>query len=298
MYFASTLFTFLYVLQFPVMTLLICKNLEGKMHWNVHLRNNFSMFLKQFISIQRTKSTLRSTAGRLCGTWKRTTTTKEPVKNATKRTTCTRDASVSANGSSGTFLPPPNHTPPPLIPPLSSDPGVRPHPLCGGDKLLPAKYAQIIQKHFFFSCLSDKRHSCRCAAALPSIPQTFSFLFSTFSDSNVTDKWTLANNNSHRMLCVPPPVLCLSNRTLLAQNVPPRCSIYDPLAWTNNQVLPISCNSTTTSNSIQNSISEMKHFALKCLYNLPNLCTAWSTGCNSNVYVPGVRYRNCSIQCW
>lgn len=76
--------------------------------------------------MQRTKSTLRSIAGHLCGILRRMTTTKEHAKSVTRRTTCIRDGNANASGSSGTFLPRLTQTLLPLARPLSSDQVVRP----------------------------------------------------------------------------------------------------------------------------------------------------------------------------
>lgn len=103
--------------------------------------------LKQFILMQRTKSTLRNIAGHLCGTWKRMTTTKEHAKSATRRTTCTSDGSVNASGSSGTFLPPLTQTLLLLAHPLSSDWAVRPGPLWGASVWTQVVKDSIEDKH-------------------------------------------------------------------------------------------------------------------------------------------------------
>ncbi len=163
----------LYVQHVVLVTMLTCRNHWGKMDcWKQIPKDSV------FILMQRTKSILRNTAGHLCGTWKRTTTTKEHAKSVTRRTTCTRDGSVNASGSSGTFLPLLTQTLLLLAHLLSSDQAVRPGPLwrtsvsnASWKKALLAMYAPIIQAHSFSSCLfasAVKRHSSRFARSAQS----------------------------------------------------------------------------------------------------------------------------------
>lgn len=53
--------------------------------------------------LQRTRSTLRSSAGLRFGIWKKTITTRGLGRSGRKRTTSTRSGSASASGFSGTF---------------------------------------------------------------------------------------------------------------------------------------------------------------------------------------------------
>lgn len=133
--------------------------------------------------MQRTKSTLRNTAGHRCGTWKRTITTKEHAKSATRRTTCTRGGNVNASGSSGTFPPPLTQTLLLLARPLSSDQVVRPGPLWSTSVWTRVVKDTIEDKHCWLgtpqlfrhtlssSCLfasAVKRHSSRFARSAQS----------------------------------------------------------------------------------------------------------------------------------
>lgn len=123
--------------------------------------------LKIFTVIQRTKNTLRNIAGRRCGTWKKTTTTKGHAKSATRRTTCTRGGSVNASGSSGTFLLPLTRTLHLLAHLQSSDGVVRRGPLCSASVWMQAVKAPVKHKRCWLDTPQLFRHTVTFTVCLP-----------------------------------------------------------------------------------------------------------------------------------
>lgn len=118
-------------------------------------------------SLQRTKNTLRNIAGRRCGTWKKTTTTKGHAKSATRRTTCTRGGSVNASGSSGTFLLPLTRTLHLLAHLQSSDGVVKPGPLCSASVWMQAVKAPVKHKRCWLDTPQLFRHTVTFTVCLP-----------------------------------------------------------------------------------------------------------------------------------